>query len=109
MIYFNINIRNPFWNDRWKSIKYWACKEPRNHKSWEIQVMKDDELFRIEFNWTARTDHAGITLELGLLGYKVNFSWHDTRHWYTEKGRWMDYSNPQDMEEVYGKDWNKKR
>ena len=106
MIYFNISIRNPFWN-RFETIKHWSCKEPRNHKSWEIQVTKDDDLFCIEFDWSIRQDHAGIGLELGLLGYKINFSWCDTRHWYVEKGRWMDYSNPQDMEEVYGKNWNK--
>jgi len=101
MIYFNINIRNPFWSDRFKTIKYWSCKEPRNNKSWEIQVMRDEELFRIEFDWTVRQDHAGVTLEFGLLGYKINFSWHDTRHWHTEKGRWINYNDPEEMRELY--------
>jgi len=109
MIYFNINIRNPFWGDRWESLKHWSCKEPKNHKSWEIQTMKDSELFRIEFDWTARQDHAGVRLELGLFGYKINFSYYDTRHWHPEKDRWIDYSDPKELEELYGEAYTGKK
>ena len=60
--------------------------------------MKDAELFRIEFEWTTRQDHAGVHLELGLFGYKIAFGWYDTRHWNIEKGRWVDYSNPEERQ-----------
>lgn len=50
--------------------------------------MKDDELFRIEFEWSIRQDHAGVRIELGLLGYKGSFTFYDSRHWNYEEGRW---------------------
>ncbi len=53
--------------------------------------MKCSELFRIEFNWTVREDHAGVKLELGLLGYEAAFSFYDHRHWDIEKEDWMSY------------------
>jgi hypothetical protein len=108
MVYFNINIRNPAWWNRFESIKSWhGGPKKDSHKAWEIQIMKCSELFRIEFEYTIRQDHAGVKLEMGLFGYQIDFSWYDTRHWYVEKGRWIDYSNPKDQEEIYGKNWNK--
>ena len=89
MIYFNINIRNPLWN-RFKSIWHRAGT-PKNHKCWEFQVIQNDELFRIEFSWTTRQDHAGVTLELGLFGYTAMFSYYDTRHWDYDKNNWVQY------------------
>jgi hypothetical protein len=101
MLYFNINIRNPWWSDRWASIKSWSGKTPWEHKFWEAQLMRDVELLGIEFNWTARQDHAGLTLEFGLLGYKVNFSFNDNRHWHTDKGRWVNHDDLEEMRELY--------
>lgn len=103
MIYFNINIRNPFWN-RFENIKYWHG-EPKNHKCWEIQITKQDELLRVEFEYTIRQDHAGVNLELGLFGYVIHFTYYDTRHWHTEKNRWINYDDPKEMEELYGEAW----
>lgn len=91
MIYFNINVRNPSWWNRWASIKCWSGSTPFKHKYWEVQIMKSCELFRIEFNWTVREDHAGLRLELGLLGYQIDFSFYDSRHWDIEKNDWMQY------------------
>lgn len=105
MIYFNINIRNPLWWDRWANIKNWAGKPTKNHKCWEVQITKCAELFRIEFEWTVRQDHAGVNSELGLLGYALHLTWYDTRHWHPEKNRWIDYSNSKELEELYGKSW----
>jgi hypothetical protein len=92
MIYFNINLRNPLWWNRWEGIKHWAGSTPFKNKFWEIQFMKCEELFRIEFNFTTRCDHAGVELELGLLGYKINFTFYDNRHWNSKEGRWMFYT-----------------
>ena len=49
MIYFNINIRNPGWWNRWANIKSWAGSTPIPNKFWEVQITKGPELFRIEF------------------------------------------------------------
>lgn len=89
MIYFNINVRNPWWGDRFKTIKTKFFETWWKHKHIEIQFTKDCELFRIEFEWNIRQDHAGIRLELGLLGYKASFTFYDSRHWNYDKGRWM--------------------
>ena len=90
MIYFNINIRNPWWWDRWNNIKCWSGPTFLKNKYWEVQLMKCEELFRIEFNWTIRQDHAGIELELGLLGYKISCNIYDCRHWDHVKGTWQE-------------------
>ncbi len=89
MIYFNVNLRNPFWADRFQSIKTWFGHTPWKNKYWEIQLMKDCELFRIEFSWTIREDHAGVRLELGFAGYKVSFTFYDNRHWDYDTDAWV--------------------
>lgn len=89
MIYFNINIRNPRWN-RFKNIWCKSGKTLFEHKYWEVQIMKDDEIFRIEFEWTHRQDHAGLRLELGIVGYKGAFTFYDNRHWDYDQGNWKN-------------------
>jgi hypothetical protein len=92
MIYFNFNIRNPKWWDRFELINCWMGATPIPHKFWEIQVMKGPELLRFEFEVTTQQDHAGMNIELALLGYHVGFTIYDTRHWNSEEGRWMIYT-----------------
>ena len=91
MIYFNINMQNPKWWDRFESIWCKFGKTPWKHKTWEIQFMKNAELFRIEFEWTVMQDHAGVRLELGLAGYQLDMSIHDNRHWSYELNRYHNY------------------
>lgn len=91
MIYFNINIRNPNWAERFKNIKVWAGPTPFQNKWWEVQILENDNLLRCEFEFTVKQDHAGINLELGLLGYEVHFTVYDNRHWDYEKNDWKVY------------------
>lgn len=65
---------------------------PFKHKFWELQLTKGPELLRIEFAFTTQQDHAGTNIELGLLGYCVQFTFYDNRHWNNEQGRWMIYT-----------------
>lgn len=102
MIYFNINIRNPWWDDRFETIYYNGGETPFKNKFWEFQFMKTENIFRIEFNYTIRTDHAGVNFELALFGYEFSINVHDSRHWHPEKNRWVDYSNKAELEELYG-------
>lgn len=92
MIYFNINIRNPRWWDRFTNIKNWCWKTPIKHKWVEVEVIKNDNLLRLEFQVTTQQDHAGCNLELGLFGYEVRFTFYDNRHWNHEEHRWMFYT-----------------
>lgn len=93
MIYFNITVRNPAWCDRWANIKNWAGNTPIKNKHWEVQITKCEELFRIEFQWSFKQDHAGIRLELGLLGYKIDFTLYDSRHWDYKNNRWEQHGS----------------
>ena len=48
-------------------------------------------LFHFEFRIEWMTDHAGVSLWLGLLGFDVGLHFHDTRHWDYENNRWEVY------------------
>ena len=61
---------------------------PINHKHWEVQVIKCNNLFRFVFEVTTQQDHAGINLELGLFGYEAHFTFYDSRHWDTDNNCW---------------------
>lgn len=90
MIYLNFNIRNP-WGKDFKSIRSWFGKTPWANKAWEVQIIENDNWLRFEFEFTVRQDHAGVNLELGLLGYEIHGMLYDTRHWDYEAGRWVVY------------------
>lgn len=92
MIYINLNFRNPWWTDRFASIKTWHGPTMIANKYWEVQIIKNDNLFRFEFGFTIMEDHAGINLELGLFGYEVHFTFYDNRHWDYEQRRWVVYN-----------------
>jgi hypothetical protein len=91
MIYFNINIRNPYWWKRFENVKCWSGLTPINYKCWEVQITKCDNLFRFVFDITTHQDHAGIKLELALLGYEIDFTFYDNRHWDLENNCWKTY------------------
>lgn len=92
MIYVNFNIRNPKWWNRFKLVKVWMGGTPIKNKYWECQINKTDSLFRFEFEVTTQQDHAGVNIELGLIGYEIHFTFYDNRHWNQEKHRWMIYT-----------------
>ena len=87
MIYFNVNIRNPYWS-RFKDLWCKSGETPFKNKYWEIQVIEHDNLFRVEFEFTVRQDHAGVNLELGIFGYEIHFTVYDNRHWNDKEGCW---------------------
>lgn len=58
------------------------------HKAWEIELLQTRTIIGFEFSVTQRQSHAGLTLELALLGRSVCFTIYDTRHWNHETGAW---------------------
>ena len=48
-------------------------------------------LFKFKIDITWKTDHAGISLWLGLLGFEVGLHFYDTRHWDCKNNRWECY------------------
>ena len=97
MIYFNINIRNPRWWDRFELINCWMGATPIPNKFWELQILKGPELLRFEFEVTTQQDHAGMNIELALLGYHIGFTVYDNRHWNHEEHRWMIYTEEEGL------------
>jgi hypothetical protein len=89
MIYININIRNP-WSNRFENVKNWAG-QISTWKWWEVEILKTENLFRFEFQYTIRQDHAGVQLELGVLGWELHSGIHDSRHWDYENKNWVTY------------------
>lgn len=91
MINFRFTITNPWW-DRFASIKHWHGKTPFKHKCWELQLLKSDDIVAYDLRISARSDHAGLDLWLGLFGYSMNFIFYDNRHWNIEEGAWEVYN-----------------
>ena len=48
-------------------------------------------LFHFEFRVSWMTDHAGVSLWLGLFGFDLGLHFYDTRHWDYENNRWEVY------------------
>ena len=92
MIYLNLNIRNP-WSNRFENVWNNAGSITKN-KSWGIEILKTENLVRVEFQYTVMQDHAGIQLELGLLGWEYHIGAHDNRHWDYENKCWEVYGQP---------------
>lgn len=89
MINLKFSLENPWWN-RFDNIKSWTGKTPFKHKFWEAQVMRSDDIVAFDLRITTRTDHAGVDLWVGLLGYSVNLQFYDSRHWDYELRMWRD-------------------
>jgi hypothetical protein len=86
MIYFNLNIDNPF-TDRWNTLFY-KHGLLTQHKAWEFNGYRTHHLINVSFKLNFKGDHAGIQIELGLLGYSTEFQIYDTRHWDYENDCW---------------------
>ena len=89
MISLNFNIRNP-WSDKFKNLWSRSYATPFKNKFIELEVTEDFTLVSFMFNWTVRQSHAGLDLELGLLGYNVHFQFYDNRHWDNTYGVYHD-------------------
>lgn len=90
MFNFRFSLTNPWWT-RFESIYSAHGKTPVKHKCWEVQVMKSDDLVAVDLRITTRSDHAGVDLWLGLLGYSINMLLYDNRHWNIEEKDWEKY------------------
>lgn len=94
MINISLSLNNPF-SRRWETIYYKGGLLSKN-KSCEVQVFKDNTIVSVDVRLTFRTDHAGIELEFGFLGYSIRASINDNRHWDSETNSWKVYDNDND-------------
>jgi hypothetical protein len=89
MINFNFSLRNPF-SDRWANV-YSYDKRVSKNKAVELEVLEENTIVSLGIRITAMQDHAGVNLELGLLGYSVSLHFYDTRHWDETTSTWAKY------------------
>lgn len=92
MIYLGFNITNP-WSKRWENIWNKVYDTPHPSKYVELEVFKDNAVVSFSFKLTTRQDHAGLNVEVGLLGYSISFQLYDIRHWNYEAGRYYIYDD----------------
>ncbi len=86
MIHINFGLSNPWgrpFNNLWNRSGMIT-----GHKAWEAELIQTRTVIGFEFGYTRRQSHAGLTLELALLGYSLSFMIYDTRHWNPETGSW---------------------
>ena len=87
MINVNFNLRNP-WSRRWKMIWCRAYNTPLKNKHVELELFAENTIVSFAFDWSIQRDHAGMTIELGLLGYSVSLNIYDRRHWDHVNNHW---------------------
>lgn len=91
MINLHVEIQNPWTKDRFKNLGSLHGKISK-HKAWELEhTFYDGMLLDLNLKFTTKGDHAGLNIELGLLGYSIHFTVYDTRHWDYEKNTWVKY------------------
>ena len=90
MISFNFTVSNPFSKQKWKT-KFCRSVMLSKYKELDIQVTEDKTVIGISFYWNIKQDHAGVGLELSLVGNTMMLSISDTRHWDEDTGEFQIY------------------
>lgn len=85
MIILSFAITNP-WSSAFRNIWTKHGKTPLKHKFWEVELIRSDSIIGFYLNVLHRCSHAGVTLELSLLGYTFIANLYDNRHWNYETG-----------------------
>lgn len=91
MLNLNITLSNP-WSKQTFKILFCKCIQLTKHKFFEIEaICGSGALFSAYFHITVRTDHAGVTSGLTILGVGGSISIYDNRHWDIDNNRWENY------------------
>jgi len=88
MISLSFNLSNP-WSSRWTNVWSKTYDTPFEHKFLELEVIKDSSIVSLMFRLTTNQSHGGLFIEVGLVGYSVNFNFYDNRHWSYEFNRYF--------------------
>jgi hypothetical protein len=60
------------------------------YKTLDLNLTKDNNIISFYLRWAIRESHAGICVDVGILGYSIGFEFADVRHWDSQKGTWME-------------------
>ena len=90
--YCGFSLHNVFCEDKFKNLKamWWKIAK---HKVIELEFLYYKPMI-IELGISIkpwRMDHAGCSVEIGLLRYSVQLQYYDTRHWDDETNDWEKY------------------
>lgn len=94
MINLHITLRNYFSKENFKNLYTKSFKLSKN-KMFELQIVRYDYNwidFEINTNFSGY-DHAGPSLELGLLGFIIYVKIYDKRHWNHIDNTWESCSH----------------
>ena len=91
MIHVSFGLSNP-WGTPFDNLWNQFGRLTKN-KSWELELLKGRQIIGFEFSYTMRQSHAGLSLELALLGYSISFQIYDTRHWDYTANTWEVYAD----------------
>jgi hypothetical protein len=87
MINFSFNLINP-WSDRFNNVWSRSYPTPFKNKFIELEVYEDTSIVSFMFRLSTRQSHAGLDIDVGLLGYSFNFNFYDSRHWDYNTGKY---------------------
>jgi len=88
-------LSNPF--DRWDYFRPLGCVSGKLfwNLAWELEhSYYSGQLLDLDVRWTRQTDHAGIDIVFGILGYGIGFRIYDTRHWDYETNAYAKIKSP---------------
>jgi hypothetical protein len=63
------------------------------NKAWEFNIYRTATIFSKSLDLSMRRDHAGLRVEIGLLGYDFEFQIYDVRHWDYEKNTYSTHTD----------------
>ena len=89
MINFGFNIALP-WNQKFKNFWTRSWSTPWANKFVELEFYTTERLVGVGFNWSTKCDHAGVDIELSLLGFCAHINFYDCRHWDSDNNCWKN-------------------
>lgn len=90
MIHFGFSISNPWAKAKFEPI--WTVTKPiSKNKFMEFELYKLHTIFEFGFTLTHRTDHAGVSIDFGMLGLTASIGLFDHRHWNRVTNKWYEY------------------
>jgi len=102
MINLSFNISNPWHKEKAQHDYFEKSWRISKNKTLDMQLSHSgSNLVEFRFMWRMRTDHAGVSLHLGLFYRWLYIEFCDNRHWNYEEGRYVDYNNPEEVEKYW--------
>lgn len=93
MIELNFVLLNPWANSKFDNL-FNRTKAVSKNKAIEFEICrwtKELAALKIDTNWRGM-DHAGPSIEIGLLGYSITLKLYDIRHWDYSNNSWQKYN-----------------